>query len=191
MYPFLKPLLRLALFALLLSSATAYAQTPAVDPKVERIRQDLGYYQNDKQRTDALAAEIQRLREEIQHSLAEQNLRLQRIEERIKANAGKTAAQPAAAPLPAAAKQPKPAAILSVCSRGCDFNDLQLAVNAAEPGGEVDVAPEINGSCAVIAKPLHLVGKRGADGRRAHLAGGVCAGKAAFGDGGGEYRHRG
>ncbi len=67
---------------------------------------------------------------------------------------------------------------ISVCNQGCDFQDLQKAVDAAPSGGMVTVAAEINGSCAVIGKPLRLVSLRGENGLRAHLAGGVCMGKA-------------
>lgn len=66
---------------------------------------------------------------------------------------------------------------VSVCRQGCDFQDLQKAVNAVAAGGTVKVSAEINGSCAVIAKPLTLVGMRGENGQRAHLVGGVCNGK--------------
>lgn len=65
----------------------------------------------------------------------------------------------------------------SVCFRGCEFSDLGKAVRSAQAGATITVAPEINGSCAVINKPLRLVGLKAPDGRRAHLAGGVCAGK--------------
>lgn len=67
-----------------------------------------------------------------------------------------------------------------VCAKGCQFSDLSKAVRAAAPGDTIAVAPEVNGSCAVIDKPLRLVGLKAPSpaGTRAHLAGGVCMGKA-------------
>ena len=102
---------------------------------------------------------------------------MQRIEEALKLLKDRAAAAPppAAPATPAAAKTPGD---ISVCAQGCDFQDLQKAVDAAPAGGRVSVAAEISGSCAVIKKSLHLLGLRGEGGLRAHLAGGVCWGKA-------------
>jgi len=78
---------------------------------------------------------------------------------------------------PAEAKPPRRSDSATVCYRGCKFRDLGKAVKAAQAGDTITVAPEINGSCAVIRKPLRLVGLKDAAGNRAHLAGGVCMGK--------------
>ncbi len=166
---------------LLMFSAASADVAEKVDPLIERIvGRDLGLYQTGEQRNiNDLAAEIHALREELHQTHEHQDNRLQRIEGLLKLTAGKQVAQqllPAAEPVPAGL--PNGSGKISVCSSGCDFNDLQKAVDAAMPGGEINVAPEINGTCAVIGKSLRIVGKRGTDGRRAHLAGGVCAGKA-------------
>lgn len=165
---------------LVFSANSAVVEKNNVDPRIERVRRDLGYFQSgEKQNTDDLKTEIRALHEELRQILERQESRLQRIEDTLKLNDGKEAArQPLPSAKSAPAVPPKGSVILTVCSRGCDFNDLQKAVNAAAPGGKISVAPEINGTCAAIKKPLHIVGKRGTNGRRAHLAGGVCNGKA-------------
>lgn len=167
--------------AMLIFSTTASVEAQNVDPRIERVRQDLGYYQSrEQQNSEDLKVEIRASHEEFRQTLERQNSRIQRIEEAaLKLKAGEDAARQ---PLPQAksvpAEPPIGAAMLTVCSQGCDFNDLQKAVDATAPGGEINVAPEINGTCAVINKSIHIIGKRGSDGRRAHLAGGVCNGRA-------------
>jgi hypothetical protein len=42
------------------------------------------------------------------------------------------------------------------------------------------VPPGLTGTCGVIDRPLKLVGKKDGKGRRAHLAGGICLGKASL-----------
>ncbi len=165
---------------LIFSANAAVVEKNNVDPQIERVRRDLGYYQSGEQHNiEDLKAEIRALHEELRQILESQNSRLQRIEDTLKLTAGEEAARQ---PLPRVksvpTEPPKSADILTVCSQGCDFNNLQKAVNAAAPGGEISVAPEINATCAVIKKTLHIVGKRGTDGRRAPLSGGVCNGKA-------------
>jgi hypothetical protein len=137
---------------------------------------------DDLNKAEDLSNEINALKKELRQARESEDLRLQHIETILKSNSAKTVAapQPAvkAAPAETSPHQTvKSANLLTVCSQGCDFNNLQTAVNAAEPGAEIDVAPEIVGGCALLNKPLHLVGKKTADGRRAHLAGGVCMGK--------------
>lgn len=126
------------------------------------------------------AADIHALREELRQALGAQEQRIQRLEDLVKTLSTPAApsAQAPAAPTPSPAKAP--GSPVTVCAEGCDFRDLQSAVNQAPPGGVVTLAPEINGSCAVINKPLTLRGIQGPDGKRAHLAGGACAGKAAL-----------
>ncbi len=123
------------------------------------------------------AAEIRALREELRQALTAQEQRIQRLEGLVKSLSAPNAAPPAA-PMPSPAKAP--GSPVTVCAQGCDFHDLQSAVDHAPPGGVLTLAPEINGSCAVINKPLTIRGTKGADGTRAHLAGGACAGKAAL-----------
>lgn len=65
-----------------------------------------------------------------------------------------------------------------VCDQGCRFRDVGEAVRLAAPGDRITLAAEINGTCAVINKPLRLIGLKGPSGARAHLVGGVCMGKA-------------
>lgn len=170
---------------LLIFGEASGAETQQASPRVEQVRRDLGYYRSGEPAASTnLEAEIRALRDELHQMRESQDSRLKHIEEALKQTAGKeTAPSPPplpAAPSPAVVQLPNDPKVLSVCSQGCDFSDLQKAVDAAPAGGEVDVAAEINGTCAVVRKPLRLVGKRGENGRRAHLAGGVCMGKAAL-----------
>lgn len=132
----------------------------------------------EQQNTDDLKAKIRAIYEELRQTQERQNRHLQQIEDVLRLNTEKEAERPLPSAKAMSIEPNKYGVMLSVCSHGCDFNDLQKAVDATAPGGEIKVAPEINGTCAVISKPLHIVSKRGADGRRAHLVGGVCNGKA-------------
>lgn len=165
--------------AALLFSAITSVEAQTVDSRVDLVCQGLGYQKLGDQNTDKLAAEIRTLREELRQSREQLDSRLQHIEHILSPNASKEPAQPQQSSSPnKPAEALKSTDILSVCNRGCDFNDLQKAVDAAAPGGEINVEPEISGSCAVINKPLRIIGKREKDGHRAHLVGGVCIGKA-------------
>lgn len=169
--------------ALLIVTGASGEEIKQADPRVEQVRKDLGYYRSSEPSANAnLEAEIRALREEVHQMRERQDSRLQHIEEALKLNAGKetTSSQPLPAVLVPIQPPNNGTKTISVCSQGCDFSDLQKAVDAAPTSGEIDVAAEINGTCAVIRKPLHIVGKRAADGRRAHLVGGVCMGKAAL-----------
>ena len=156
-----------------------------IDPRVERVRRDLGYYRQHE--ASDLTTEIQALREEFRLSLERQSKRIQQIEVELKrlqtVEVKPNPPPPLAPPEPAQAVSTslppslKPNNNVSVCYQGCDFQDLQQAVNATPPGGVVMVAAQINGTCAIIDKPLRLVGLRGKDGSRTHLVGGVCIGK--------------
>lgn len=177
----------LALSTTLISSVHANEDVQkTTDPRVEQIRRDLGYYNAPTPRkADELTLEIKALKQELQQAREHEDNRIQHIENILKQYSSKDAplsgsnTPPAPAPSApvAASNAAKSADVLTVCSQGCDFNDLQKAVNAISPGGKIVVAPEINGSCALINKPLHLLGRRSSDGKRAHLAGGVCLGK--------------
>lgn len=129
-----------------------------------------------------VAQQVESLRQEFRQAMAAQERRLRELEAallRLSPPEPRTeAARPAPVPPPTPTAPPPSRASLSVCAQGCDARDLQSAVRQAAPGGEIRVAAETHGDCAVLDKPLVLKGLRGADGRRAHLAGGVCMGKA-------------
>jgi len=71
-------------------------------------------------------------------------------------------------------------AAADVCRSGCRFSDLSSAVMATEPEGTVKVAPGRYETCAVIQKPILLIGLKDASGKRAHLAGRACEEKGAL-----------
>jgi len=190
----IKKLQRAKSMPLFLVCLSVYATALEAEPNVERVRRDLGYYREaDKAKElSGLEAQIQSLREELRQAADRQDQRLQHIEEELKGLRAikETAARPAPppatpAPPPRASESaqpalapPKPPGKLTVCSQGCDFQDLQKAVNASVANGTITIFAEINGTCAIINKPLLIQGLRGSDGQRAHLAGGVCNGKA-------------
>ena len=170
-----------------------------IDPRIERVRRDLGYYRQDENHIVGLQQEIRAVREELRqfttrqdaliqqqfNRIQQQDKRIQQIEEEL----NKLRTLPSSASVPETGEISSVNAIspafklgggLSVCHQGCDYQDLQQAVNAALPGGLVTVAAEINGTCAVINKPLRLMGLQGKEGLRAHLVGGVCVGKGAL-----------
>jgi hypothetical protein len=153
------------------------ADDTASDPRVERIRQDLGYYRNDRPDDSASKAELQTLREQMQQRLDQQEARIQRLERALQPTADRAEPAPVRT---ATARASAAAKVLTVCGQGCDFRDLQQAVVAVEPGGEINLAPESNSGCAVIDKPLRIVGRSDRNGHRAQLNGGVCQGKAAL-----------
>ncbi|MFM8330258.1 MAG: hypothetical protein ACKN9T_01065 [Candidatus Methylumidiphilus sp.] len=136
----------------------------------------------------AVAEEIRLLREELRQALAQQDARLAQMAEALRGLQSKPAEPPPAPKPPADTPPPAPAppaaakvsGTVTVCNSGCDFQDLQKAVDAAPSGGTVSVAAEVNGTCAVINKPLRLLGQRDANGGRPHFAGGICWGKAPF-----------
>lgn len=74
----------------------------------------------------------------------------------------------------------KPTDEASVCREGCAFTDLNKAIQNASAGSVITVAPGRYGWCGVVKKPIRLVGLKDAEGNRAHLAGGVCWGKATL-----------
>ncbi|WP_158307425.1 right-handed parallel beta-helix repeat-containing protein [Methylomonas methanica] len=164
----------------LLVFTTAYAgEAQPVSPRTEPITKESAVYQaGDQSAIEALSLEIRALRDELHKMQESEDVRLRRIEQALSLKSAKKTetSQPAQMPT----KQPGDAKVISVCSQGCDFSNLQQAVNAAPTGGEVRLAPEINGTCAIIRKPVHIVGEQSADGRRAHLVGGVCGGKGAL-----------
>lgn len=166
------------LFGLSLFAASAYG---AANPTLERVRQDLGYY--DKPSQNKTLETINSKIQEIHQLLEKQENRLQKVEDELKqlnrTHTAKSTPQPQTAPPPSteAAKPQVSKDKFTVCSQGCDFRDLQTAVNAAPPGGTVTLAPELSNSCAVINKPLKLVGQTSPEGIRARLSGGVCWGK--------------
>ena len=68
----------------------------------------------------------------------------------------------------------------TVCRKGCPYTDLQVAATAAKEGDTITVAPGLYGTCAVLKKSVILRGLRDKAGKRAHLGGGACRGKAAL-----------
>ncbi len=176
---------------MLIFGIAAQGLAEEIDPRVERIRRDLGYYRQNENQNGGLAAEIRALREEFRQATERQDNRIRQIEEELKQLKPMAKPSPQTPPQTISAEPPRtevkpllPALNkgggISVCHQGCDFQDLQQAVDAAPPGGLISVAAEINGTCAVINKPLRLSGLQGKDGSRAHLAGGVCLGKASL-----------
>jgi Right handed beta helix region len=175
--------------ALLLGLLLCLLHDPALaddanDEKIERVRRDLGYYKDGAAgQARVNEAQIQALRQEMQQILLQQDQRIRALEQALKlktppAPAAALAAPAAAAPSAASAPGQSANTLIRVCHQGCDTHDLQEAVRRAAPGAQIDIAAEINGSCAVIDKPLHIVGHAEADGSRTRLVGGVCAGKA-------------
>jgi len=81
---------------------------------------------------------------------------------------------------PGAANQRAPDNRPTVCREGCQFSDLNKAIEATKSGGTITVAPGIQGTCGVIRKPIRLIGLKDPSGKRAHLAGSVCWGKASL-----------
>lgn len=166
--------------ALLIFNTAYGSEEQQLAPRIEPTTKESAVYQaGDQSAIEALSLEIRALRDELHKMHESEDARLQRIEDALKPKSAKKPeySQPAQTP----PKQPGiDAKVISVCSQGCDFSNLQQAVNAAPAGGEVRLAAEINGTCAVIRKPLHIVGEQSADGHRAHLVGGVCAGKGAL-----------
>lgn len=181
-----------AVLVVFLAANSLSVRAETVDPKIEVVRQDLGYYEETKD-AKTLAKQLQSLSEEIRQVMKQQNDRLQKIEDELKQlNEKISALTPVvSAPAISATSPPKPDAAsapasvpvkinndtLTVCAKGCDFQRLQQAVNAAPVGGTIILAAEINGSCAVINKAVTIRGQRLEDGTRSHLVGGVCDGK--------------
>lgn len=84
--------LLLCLSILPVSIGTADDDPPPVDPRVERIRKDLGYYKEDDQKTIAdLKNEINGLKTELRQTRVEMEGRLQRLESALKINTDKDA----------------------------------------------------------------------------------------------------
>lgn len=173
-----KTMVKFLLFVCLLAASLAVSAQEAAVEQTEQLKT-----------LEHLAEELKLWREQQAQAfqIQDQHLRvleadIRRLGEVLK-NAGPGVAKAKAEEkrVPSEPLPPSPPDVhkpLTVCHQGCDFQNLQQAVNAAPAGGEVSVAAEINGTCAVINKPLHLVGLRAENGQRAHLAGGVCMGKA-------------
>ncbi len=111
-------------------------------------------------------------------------VRLDRIEKRLERieGVGKPAAATAKKPKVSKVRKAKTgrATALKVCRQGCDYTDLNRAIQALKPGGTITMLPGLSGTCGVIDRSLTLVGLKDKKGRRAHLAGGICWGKASL-----------
>lgn len=111
--------------------------------------------------------------------------RLGKMEKRLNERVASNAKQPAKK---AAKKQDTPRrkkntivpGSPTVCPEGCAYKNLRRAIDAAQPGATITVAPGRAAMCAVVHKRLRIVGLKAASGKRAHLIGTACAGKAAF-----------
>lgn len=167
------PVILAAIGITLCGQAQAYPQGGHPVPK------EFNYYQASKQGNPKnLAAQVQALQAELRQTREQLDSRIQRLEQTLQMGNITPAANPAALAVSTPQKSVKGKSSLTVCHKGCDFIDLQKAVDAANPGAVIKVAAELNGTCAIINKPIHLIGKQGKDGQRAHLVGGVCNGKA-------------
>ena len=68
----------------------------------------------------------------------------------------------------------------TVCREGCEFSDLNAAIKSSPAGGVISVAPGVYSNCGVVDKPLRLIGLKDGSGKKAHLTGAVCWGKASL-----------
>jgi len=137
----------------------------------------------------AIADDINQIRWELSKIRRQFEMQMIAIEQRLKklesghgeSTADTESSRPAGRMSePGAAKPNPPGGVATVCREGCRFSDLNEAIKAAESGGTVTVAPGLHGSCGVIQKPIRLIGLKGPSNKRAHLAGGVCWGKASL-----------
>lgn len=103
---------------------------------------------------------------------------------RIEADIVKLLAGPVPVPPPVPVPVPDPAPIVqkplvTMCAVGCDVTTLADGVAMTTPGGTLTVEPGVYAQCVQITKPMNLIGKV-VDGKRAHLQGVACNGKAAL-----------
>jgi len=69
--------------------------------------------------------------------------------------------------------------VSTVCLYGCDFTELNAAIDATRPGGTVFIKAEVLNTCGLITKPLKIIGEiKGL--RRPHLKSKICNGKGAL-----------
>ena len=68
----------------------------------------------------------------------------------------------------------------TVCSEGCEFSDLNAAIKSLPTGSTISVAPGVYGACAIVDKPLQVIGLKDASGKSAHLTATACDGKGAL-----------
>jgi len=67
----------------------------------------------------------------------------------------------------------------TVCQLGCDFSDLNIAIDATRSGGTVYIKAETLHTCGVINKPIKILGEL-KGGAMPHLNGTSCVGKGAL-----------
>lgn len=114
---------------------------------------------------------LQRLRSELSHAR-------QQFENQVKALQDELQTVKARVGAGSGSAGPKGAA--TVCRTGCRYSDLQTAIDRTGPGDTLTIAPGLYAFCAVVHKPVRLVGLKGPGGQRAHLGGGTCRQKGAL-----------
>jgi len=124
---------------------------------------------------DQILKEMAKIRRQFDKQMTAIEQRLKNLKLRHGINAESTETSP-----PAGQVSEPGTGVATVCREGCRFSDLNAAIKAADSGGTVTVAPGLHGSCGVIDKPIRLIGLKSPSDKRAHLAGGVCWGKAAL-----------
>ncbi|MFP6772203.1 MAG: hypothetical protein VCE74_07680 [Alphaproteobacteria bacterium] len=137
----------------------------------------------DQSELREIRKQLQTLNSQLQLRLDGINKRLDHMERLLGGRAGTVKPAKARNAIRAKKGTKKVASLrtsLRVCNQGCDFSDLDRAIKALKPGGTITMPPGLTGTCGVIDRPLKLVGKKDGKGRRAHLAGGICLGKASL-----------
>ncbi len=129
-----------------------------------------------------IRGELSKIRQQFENRLNAVEQKLKNLESRLADFATGALSSQRASQMsePGAANQRAPGSLPTVCREGCQFSDLNKAIKAAESGGTVTVAPGLHGTCGVIQKPIRLIGLKDPSGKRAHLAGSVCWGKASL-----------
>ena len=129
-----------------------------------------------------IRGELSKIRQQFENQLNAVEQKLKNLESRLADFATGALSSQRAGQMsePGAANQRAPGTLPTVCREGCQFSDLNKAIKAAESGGTVTVAPGLHGTCGVIRKPIRLIGLKDPSGKRAHLGGSVCWGKASL-----------
>ena len=55
--------------------------------------------------------------------------------------------------------------LITVCNSGCQYADLQSAVDAAQPGDTIQVGPMVINSTVSVYKPLTIIGAVDSEGK--------------------------
>lgn len=70
--------------------------------------------------------------------------------------------------------------LLWVCNKGCDYTDLNEAIKHINKNGTIYIAQEKLATCAIVNKPVFIIGELVAGNKRPHLTGKVCQGKGVL-----------